>query len=135
MIKIANPPNIEEIKKFIPIDATTVFAYGDTIYNPSGGPIDKPLLEHEKVHIKQQENPKEWWFRYLRDLNFRLSQEVEAFQRQYRVAKTITKDRNQLFTYSNLLARNLSSKLYGELITYTEALNAIRSKKTYKFKV
>jgi len=126
LIQETYPPNIEEIKKLFKITSLTIYAYGDTIYNPSGLNINKPLLEHELVHIKQQNNnPKEWWIKYLQDIDFRLNQEVQAFQRQYRVAKGINK--SQSHEYLKELASNLSGELYGELITYFEALKIIKS--------
>ncbi len=137
-VKIKNeyPPNIEDIKKHFTLHKDIVFAYGDTLYNPDNATIDKPMLRHEKTHCKQQgDNPKEWWDRYLVDVDFRLSQEVEAFQWQYRVAKSEIKDRESLNRYLNCLAKNLSSKLYGDLITFSEAMEAIKAKEIYKFNV
>ena len=119
------PPNIKEIRDNFNVTGLTIYAYGDTIYNPSGELISKPLLEHERIHSKQQINPEEWWIKYLKDDTFRLEQEIEAFQRQYRVAKSINK--RQSHEYLKELAENLSGDLYGNILTYFEALKIIKS--------
>ena len=68
------PPNYEEIKKAFNLVKGVVFTYGNTIYNPDNIKINKLLLEHEKVHIRQQgTNPEEWWKRYLIDKDFVLA--------------------------------------------------------------
>ena len=89
----ALPPNFEQIKAAIKIDdwdkwikeKGTVFTYGDTIYNPSDAKFPVHLLVHEGTHEKQQgSNPKEWWDKYLVDLEFRFEQELEAYSAQYK---------------------------------------------------
>lgn len=135
-IKKEYPPNYEEIKKAFKLHEGIIFTYGDTIYNPDDRYIDKPLEKHEEVHYKQQgDNPKEWWQRYLVDVYFRLSQEVRAYQIQYRTAKSINKDREKLNKYAHLLALDLSGVMYGKIISYQDAIIAIKSKQTFIFKV
>jgi len=63
-------------------DKGIIFTYGDTIYCKS--PISDDLKVHEATHIRQQREIGEdiWWERYLKDKDFRLSQEVEAYKNQ-----------------------------------------------------
>ena len=102
--------------------------YGDVIYNPSGNNISLPLLRHEETHSKQQGNdPKGWWVKYLNDKEFRLSQEIPAYQVQYKEARKLIKDRNKLFKYAVSLAKDLSSEMYGNAISFGEAIKQVRN--------
>src|SRR5258708_5588964 len=93
-IKIAPPPNIEDIRKVFPdLQKGTVFTYGDTIYAPdiySEAQIESHIHVHEDVHARQQQNPEEWWAKYLSDPNFRLSQELEAYGEQFRYVQSLS---------------------------------------------
>lgn len=126
-IIIDYPPNYEQIKKVFKLHKGIMFAYGNKIYNPDNGGVDKPLLEHEKIHLKQQgNNPKKWWDRYLTDNDFRLSQELEAYKRQYRVAKNFYKSRDNVFTLLKNIARDLSGDMYGNIIDFSNAMKLIK---------
>ena len=128
------PPFYDELGKTFRLSEGTIFTFGDVIYNPSGNPISKPLYKHEEQHSKQQGgNPKEWWARYIKDPDFRLSQEVSAYQVQYKESKKHIKDRNELHRYLRRLASDLSSPLYGDCISFSEAYDAIKRDKLYEF--
>lgn len=121
------PPNYEEVKRVFPTDSNTFYTYGDTIYTLQEE-IPEDIVEHEKVHAKQQsDNPDWWWKRYLIDPTFRKDQEAEAYGVQLRWVRERTTDKvakECLFD----LARSLSSPLYQLSISYTEAENLIRRK-------
>lgn len=135
-ILIEKPPNYNRIKTFFVLKRGTIFTYGDTIYNPDGGTIDEPLMVHEEAHSRQQgDKPRDWWNRYFVDSDFRASQEVEAYQMQYREGKKLIKDRNRLFRWLCVLAEELSSPLYGSIMSKNQAIEAIKSEKLYRFKV
>lgn len=105
----------------------TCYAYGRFLYNPSGNEIQVNLKIHEEVHmIRQNPDPDEWWDKYLKDPVFRLEEEILAYQKQYKYAKMMIKDRNELFKFLNRLANDLSSPMYGSIISKTEALKKIR---------
>lgn len=128
------PPNFQEIHKALKPEKGTVFCYGPIIYNPDGVHLDYPLVAHEEVHARQQgKDPESWWKRYLVDEAFRLSQEVPAYQVQFREGKRILKDRNQRAQMLSWLAKELSGSRYGEMITYAEAYKAIANPKLYAF--
>lgn len=122
------PPNIEKIRqKFDLSNKDIVFTYGTILYNPTGNFIDHPLMAHEETHMRQQgDKPEEWWKKYLDDDSFRLSQEIEAYRNQYKVAKKLIKDRNKLNVYRTILASDLSGLMYGNIISFFEALNEIK---------
>jgi hypothetical protein len=89
-MKILNekPPIWDEAHKHFTIDDDRVlFTYGDTLYNPSGRAIDESFIAHEEVHAKQQTayegGAEAWWKRYFIDTAFRLTQEAQAYARQY----------------------------------------------------
>jgi hypothetical protein len=127
------PPNMEEIKKAFDIDFNLykpVFAYGDKLYNPFNIPVDIFLLTHEMTHQKQQgDDPEGWWRQYCRDFGFRLIQEMEAYRVQYRLFCSQFKDRNKQARYADSIARNVSGKMYGNVISYVEALNILKKGK------
>lgn len=102
-------------------DDNIIFTYGDTIYCKTDIPED--LKVHEATHIRQQKSgAKEWWDRYLNDNAFRLDQEVEAYKNQYNYLKIVIKDRNKLFLHKHRIAKDLSSYIYGNIISYSDAL-------------
>ena len=129
------PPNWKKIKAFFKLHYGVVFAYFPDIYNPDGVPVSYPLEAHENVHLRQQEafGVEKWWDMYCLNPDFRLSQEVLAHQEQFREAKRFIKDRNKLFRYLDGMARELSSELYGNIITPSEAMRAIESETPIEF--
>lgn len=108
----------------------TCFTYGDILYNPDQGPLDVAFIAHEETHQRQQQEngmtPEKWWSLYLRSEEFRLSQEIEAYQNQYKVQKKYIKDRNTLAQYLYRLAQALSSPMYGSIISFSMAMSVIK---------
>jgi len=84
-IKIKKPPIYESACAAFSLDLRNIiFTYGDTIYNPSNLKLNDHTIEHEKVHMQQQgDHPDLWWGKFLRDPQFRIQQEAEAYGRQY----------------------------------------------------
>ena len=131
--KKETPPNYLDIVKVFPnikLD-TTLFCYGDTIYNPGGRTISPDLEIHEDTHRKQQGHaPEVWWEQYLHDTTFRLNQEIEAYAKQYKFAcKAIDEikggNRMKKWALTNM-ALALSSEMYGNIVSYSQAETAIR---------
>lgn len=141
------PPNFDTICAFLPAvlaDKEAIFAYKDRIYNPYHLEITPDREDHEQVHLKQQNNqPEEWYRRYLSDSKFRLEQELEAYRKQYIFIKehfekteAKLKGENKRFkdyTASkaiewglNKMAEALSSRTYGNLLSFGEAKSKIR---------
>ena len=128
-MKILNeqPPILDKLLKAgLKPRETTVFAYGDTLYNPSGVPIPPDILVHEQAHIRQQKDNKDFLDKYLNDKEYRLKVEVEAFREQYKFVCEMLKDRNYRAKCLHSLAQQLSSEVYGKIINYSEAINKIK---------
>jgi hypothetical protein len=123
------PPNITEIMKVFPINKNTVFTYGDTLYAPNVNfKLPPDLLAHEQTHtIQQGADPAGWWDKYLKDKDFRLQQEIEAYRNQYRFFCKFVKGRNERFNFLRTIAMDLSGSLYGNLIGFIDATSAIKS--------
>jgi len=104
-----------------------VATLGDTIYF-SIPKLPDHLMEHEKIHLKQQRYSKLyavwWWVKYIFSKEFRFSQELEAYRAQYKYFcenyhPTGRKE------FLNKIAGDLSSPLYGNIIGYFEAIDKI----------
>lgn len=130
-IKHEFPPNYQEIVKHFPSvknNIQVVFSYGDDLYVPSGNEIIEHLMVHEQTHQKQQNaiGVDVWWSRYFDDKEFRLSQEIEAYRNQYLYIKETAnrKDRKILL---HKLSEDLSSSIYGNLVSKSEAMTLINN--------
>ena len=131
----SQPPNIEEIRVKFTLSDRVVFTYGSVLWNPGGGLIPDDLMIHEETHEKQQgDDPAGWWQRYLSDKHFRLEQELEAYRNQYQYFKetkcvkpTGNVRQRRLNSFLHRIARDLSSQIYGEMISLEEAEALIQS--------
>lgn len=123
------PPNYDVLKKVFNLEGheNVVFTYGDELYVPSGAKtkLDKPLLAHEEVHSRQQREIgiQWWWDRFLSEPTFRLSQELEAYREQYKAMSGMTAQKR--WGYLTHIATDLSSEIYGNVITFEEAVKVI----------
>lgn len=115
-------PLLEEYKKFFAIDKYTIFALYPFIYTDYD--LTPDLLIHELVHHRQQEKHgvKEWVYDFLYNPKFRLKQEVEAYTEQLKSIK----DREQRAKVRWQSAKQLSSSLYGNIISFQDALKALK---------
>ncbi len=108
-----------------------IFAWNDTIFNPSGAPVSNELGCHELVHCRQQNgDPEAWWRRYIDDAEFRLAQEIPAHRVEYGefcLHNRNDKLRNNRRHYLHLVAARLASPLYGNLVTYERARALIKA--------
>ena len=129
-IKNEHPPIYDKIllAGMQPTDSA-IYAYGDTIYNPSGMVIPDHTIVHEETHCRQQDDdPNSWWDRYLDDGYFRIQQEVEAYANQYNFICKVQKDRNRRDVILRDMARILSSPTYGSIIGSSAAYKMIKDK-------
>jgi hypothetical protein len=112
-IEIAEPPNIEQIAVVFPRRGSKViYAYGDTIYNPSGGPISPALMAHEEMHGKRQRvnSVETWWEQYLKDPEFRYHEELIAHAVE--MQSQATRDRNRNIGLITSTAYRLVAEFY-----------------------
>lgn len=120
------PPNFVDIAKRFNLNLeSTIFTYGDTIFTRNPDKLPDHIIAHESVHARQQTNPKKWWKKYLIDDKFRLEQELEAYRAQYIFIQKHVKDREKLFKFAHILAKDFSGEMYGNIITFQEALSKI----------
>jgi len=117
-------PLLERYKQVFPIDDKTIFAYNGSIY--CNYPLPPDLIVHEIEHLKQQEKYglENWVEKYLTDKQFRLEMELKAYIAQLKSIKN-REIRNRIRIES---AKTLSGKLYGNLISYEEALKLLKVK-------
>lgn len=129
----ARPPMFDEILAAFPLagDDNIVFAWGDTIFAPDGGPISAEIHAHEAVHGQRQGSDIEgWWRWYIADPAFRFKEEVPAHMAQYREFcrnNTQGAPRNRRRLYLHHVAKCLASPLYGSLVSYDEARKIIKA--------
>jgi hypothetical protein len=126
------PPVWDSVCLAFKINPTSaIFTYGDTIYNPNKLNLTADLVEHERMHMAQQEHSDEgaalWWGKYLRDADFRIDQEARAYGRQYDVICKVITDRNQRNRVLMDLARILSGPLYNKVVNVNTAMTLIKS--------
>jgi len=125
MIKPQNEfPLMERYKAKFPINQYTIFAYDGDIYTNSK--LTDDLLIHENVHLEQQRNlGLEYWVdNFLNDNQFRLDMEMEAYKKQVDSIIDPSKRRELCIE----CASNLSSGLYGDIITLSEAFDILIKK-------
>lgn len=120
------PPNYHEIVKVLHPDHKTIFTYGDTIYSPFDATVTPDLMVHETVHMRQQgDHPDVWWDLYLKDNEFRLKEEVEAYRAQLEFFKRTVRDKNFYTKLLMKIAHVLASDLYGNIVTVDKALEML----------
>lgn len=127
-IRKEQPPNIATLRNAFQLTGKEIFAWDGVIYDPSDGGVSKSLIEHEKVHFRQQRavgGPEVWWDRYIVDPAWRLEQELEATAREYEVFSE-DHGRAQRRRLLDILARRLSSPMYGGMITKKAAKARIK---------
>lgn len=97
-----------------------VFTVGHTIYAMHD--ISDDLYVHEATHSKQQEKigSEKWWKLYFTDDKFRLEQEVEAYKNQWNWAVKNSPREYRRLLKSHII-RNMSSRLYGNIVNEEEA--------------
>lgn len=110
-----------------------IFTYGDTIYKSNLVKHDMPthLLAHELTHVFQQTKmgKDKWWDKYLKDDKFRLEQETQAYQQQYKIAKSRDALSGEIILRK--LCDDLSSEMYGNIVDFQTAEDLIKGKETY----
>lgn len=119
--KQENFPLLDKFKQHFDIKKNVVFAYDGVIY--TNYPLSDDLVVHESTHHRQQERDglDYWVENYLNNNEYRLKQEIEAYQTQLRSIK----DRNYKHLMKMKCAKDLSSSLYGNIITYNDAIRIL----------
>lgn len=115
-------PLLEEYSKVFNITEGTIFAFDDIMYTDYT--LTPDLLVHENIHLERQREigADIWVAKYLTDKEFRLQEELLAYKAQLNSIK----DRNLRHAVRMDSAKNLSSSLYGNIITTKEAFNKLK---------
>jgi len=110
-------PNLELFKKHFAVTDRTIFAWDDSIYCNYN--LSPDLIIHEQTHLKQQKKYglDVWLERYIDDEEFRLKMELQAYRKQLMSIK----DREKRNRVRMQVAKDLSSDLYNNIISYEEA--------------
>lgn len=100
----------------------TIFAYDGVIYTNAVS-LPHHLIVHEETHHRQQEKYglDNWVDKYLSDTQFRLDMEIEAYRNQLQAMNR--KERRELL---KICAGDLSSNLYGNIISFNEAVELLK---------
>lgn len=117
-------PYLERYKTQFSINEEEVaFPYKGKIYSNTELPTE--LLEHEKVHFKQQEEigDDKWEEEYLTNPQFRVNMEVEAYKKQLTY---FTQNKDIFDLARTQMAKVLSSPMYGNILTYKEAYSLLK---------
>lgn len=111
-------PLMDLYKEHFNITNHTVFAYDNDIYTNSVLP--DYLIVHEETHLRQQNDVglDNWVDKYINDKDFRLEMELEAYRAQLKFVKDLNRRKRMLF----ICAKDLSSSLYGNIISLTDAM-------------
>lgn len=114
-------PLLERFRQIMDIDDKTIFAYGDTIY--TNYEMHEDVYQHELKHLERQGiiGVDKFVEQYLYSPSFRLEEEVIAYRHQLKSIK----DRGLRHAVRLDCAENLSSGMYGSLITREEALKLL----------
>lgn len=115
-------PLMDEYRKLFAITNKTIFALADTIYTDYD--LTPDLLVHELVHLEQQRRvgTTEWVYDFLEYPDKRLKYELEAYRKQLQSIK----DRNYRAKVRWSSADNLSSPLYGNIISRQDAFDLLK---------
>ncbi len=123
------PPNFDEIVAAIPHAANpnVLFAYGNTIYTPSGSEISPWIVAHEEIHsMRQGADPDGWWRRYLVDKQFRFTEELVAHRCEWRTWMNMgVRNRHDKRFMMRIIAGRLSGPLYGSIVNFDAARTMI----------
>jgi hypothetical protein len=124
----AFPPNIAQIVDVLPAakQPGIIFCYGQKIYNPSKVELTRPILVHEGVHAERQTDPEAWWGRYLTDPEFRFNEELPAHIAEAKAFGEDNPDRWKRRAYISLVAKKLSSPVYGNVVSFEKARAILR---------
>ena len=85
-VRREKPPIYDDVVEAVgELPDGVIFCWGREIYIPGSAELTDHLAIHEAVHSFQQDDePEEWWGRYLEDEDFRLAQELQAHRWEYR---------------------------------------------------
>lgn len=110
-------------------DKGIIITCGETIHCKHQ--LQPQKVHHEVTHTLQQEEIGEdnWWTKYLSDVSFRLEQEVQAYEVEAKWIMDNVKDKNLRYELIRGIWIDLSSSIYGNIVTFEQAKTLIPYKK------
>lgn len=121
------PPNFDRIAAAFPEAKRkgVMFTYGPVIYAPHGIQVPSALKMHEQVHCDRQAEigVERWWDQYIVDVEFRFNEELLAHRVEYGWFRKYRPDKRSKMLRE--LAERLSSKLYGSMVSRSDAQKMI----------
>ena len=125
------PPHFNQLSKVFPIKGKPgiIYAYGNTLYNPSGVALSPWIIAHEETHGQRQGDMGvgAWWDRYMFEALFRTQEEVLAHRVEWLTAKVMLPPKGAE-RYLKTMVDRLSGPLYGLGMSKNNAEYLIRSK-------
>lgn len=127
----AFPPNYSAIRKAFPQikgKPGILYAYGDTLYNPSSAGVTPWIIAHESIHMARQElvGVEAWWAEYIKDPTYRIAEEILAHRAEYNRFRELMGYGKALDEYlDHTIIPRLSGPLYGKLLTPAQAREEI----------
>lgn len=115
-------PHLQAFKDKFNVTKKTIFAWDNVIY--CDYELPNHLIIHERTHHLQQNRDglEKWLHNYLNDDEQRLKYEIEAYTQQIKVVS----DKNAKTRLRYECAKNLASDLYGNIISFEDALIKIK---------
>ncbi len=130
MIKNNCPQIYPRLKKQFGVNWSDglIITYYPNIYWIGGNALPPEKVVHESTHLRQQAKygVEKWWDEYLANPVFRLEQEKEAYINEVNYIRRTVLNRQERFKLIDEIARCLSGSMYGNLVTYHEAINLLR---------
>ncbi len=127
IIKKEIPPIYDRLhQKFgIKWDDGVIIAYDGAIWCKEN--LEPQKIIHENKHIERQKEigNDAWWQLYLDNDVFRLEEEVVAYRAELEFIKRHIKNREMVFHAKRDIAENLSSSIYGNMVTKQEAMKLL----------
>lgn len=104
-----------------------IFSYAPHLYNPSGKPLPRSLIEHEGVHLARQIliGVEVWWDKYLTDPQFRWDEELLAHRREYEVLAAGCRTFKAQQVALKVVAKKLAAPLYGRMVKTEQAMQLL----------
>lgn len=122
-ILISEPPIYDRlVEKFnVSMDNGLIIAYYPNIHCRFEIPELKRI--HESIHLARQKDMgvEFWWDLYLSNEQFRLEEELLAYGAEIKAIRELDIDRNNRRFLLNEIYTNLSSSMYGNLLTKEQA--------------
>lgn len=118
-------PYYNQYKQKFQITEHTIFVYKNKIYSNKTEEDWKEyydVLHHELEHIRSQNEigPENWIQQFLNNKEFRVNEEKRAYLYQLKKVKELG-DKTDLMNIFTEVCQNISSDLYGKMISYREA--------------